>query len=68
MYSTFYNFISHSLNIEKVRYNDVISQMFCNMCNQNDTEDKFHFILKCQFYEELEMKYIKHCYNVKAYV
>lgn len=38
---------SHSLNIEKVRHNDINrSKRFCIMYNHIDIEDEFHIILK----------------------
>lgn len=45
------------------------SQGFCNgMCNQNDIEDEFHFILKFPFYEELKKEYILLIYYAKSNV
>ena len=31
----------------------------CNMCNNNDIEDEYHFILECSKYVEIRRKYIK---------
>lgn len=38
------------------------------MCNQNDIENEFHFILKCPLYNELWKKIIKRFYYVKPNV
>lgn len=38
------------------------------MCHQNDTDDEYHYIFKCPFYEELREKYIKRFYYVKPNV
>jgi hypothetical protein len=40
----------------------------CNMCNNNDIEDEYHFILECSKYVEIRRKYIKpyYCINPSA--
>jgi hypothetical protein len=39
------------------------------MCNNNDIEDEYHFILECSKYVEIRRKYIKpyYCINSSAY-
>jgi hypothetical protein len=36
----------------------------CNMCNNNDIEDEYHFILECSKYVEIRRKYIKPYYCI----
>ena len=44
---------SHNLNVEYGRYrNELRSNRICTLCNLNDIEDEFHFILKCPKYNE----------------
>ena len=43
--------------IEKGRYlNLERNQRVCSMCNLNDIEDEFHFILRCPAYNDLREK------------
>ena len=35
------------------------------MCDMNDVEDEYHFILKCPFYTNLRLLYIKKYYCFK---
>ena len=45
---------SHNLKIEKGRYHNIERQSrLCVLCNLNDIEDEFHFILKCPLYYDL---------------
>jgi hypothetical protein len=39
------------------------------MCNNNDIEDEYHFILECSKYVEIGRKYIKpyYCINPSAF-
>jgi hypothetical protein len=39
------------------------------MCNNNDIEDEYHFILECSKYVEIRRKYIKpyYCINPSAF-
>jgi hypothetical protein len=39
------------------------------MCNNNDIEDEYHFILECSKYVEIGIKYIKpyYCINPSAF-
>ena len=54
---------SHNLNVESGRYrNELRSNRICTLCNLNDIEDEFHFILKCPKYSELGNSYIKTYY------
>ena len=54
---------SHKLMIEKGRYlNLERNQRVCSMCNLNDIEDEFHFILRCPAYYDLRKKYLKQRY------
>ena len=60
---------SHSLKIESGRYtNTQRNNRLCTCCNLNDIEDEFHFILKCPFYKDLRILYIKRFYYNKPSV
>ena len=37
----------------------------CTLCDHNDIEDEFHFILKCPFYSDIRKMYIKKYYCQK---
>ena len=41
----------------------------CNMCNNNNIEDEYHFISECSKYMEIRWKYIKphYCINPSAF-
>ena len=57
---------AHNLNIESGRYTNVDrEERICTLCELNDIEDEFHFILKCPLYHELRNKYIKPYYQKK---
>jgi hypothetical protein len=45
-----YRLHAHSLNIETGRYYNIDRHArMCNMCNNNDIEDEYHFILECMW-------------------
>jgi hypothetical protein len=53
---------SHTLAIETGRYHNVnINDRTCKACS-SDTEDEFHFVLKCPVYLEIRKMYIKKYY------
>ena len=55
---------SHSLYIETGRHTGVAREnRKCILCNKNDLEDEFHFVLKCPLYQELRTTYIKRYYT-----
>jgi hypothetical protein len=57
---------SHQLNIETGRHSNIARQeRKCRVCNTNDIEDEYHFILICPQYELLRKTYIKRCYYNK---
>jgi hypothetical protein len=65
-----YRLHAHSLNIETGRYYNIDRHArICNMCNNNDIEDEYHFILECSKYVEIRRKYIKpyYCINPSAF-
>ena len=44
---------------EKGRYHNIeIGKRIYQMCDMNDVEDEYHFILKCPFYTNLRHLYI----------
>ena len=54
---------SHKLNIETGRHNKIArNDRKCTMCNINDIEDEFHFVLKCPVYADLRRQYIPRYY------
>ena len=60
---------SHTLKIEQGRYtNDRRENRKCTLCNLNDIEDEFHFVLKCPFYSLLRKNYVKSYYYKKPSV
>ena len=54
---------AHNLNIEFGRYRNIErSQRLCKVCNANEIEDEFHFILRCNLYDDLRKLFIKSYY------
>ena len=59
---------AHTLSIETGRYDDVNrDERKCIKCNLQDTEDEFHFILKCPYYHDIRTQYIKRYYTYSTY-
>ena len=59
---------SHSLRINTGRYEmEIIERQYryCELCNNGDIEDEFHFIFICHHYEHLRIKYIKRFYRCR---
>ena len=57
---------SHDLKVESGRYqNELRRNRICSLCDLNDIEDEFHFILKCPTYITLRQKYIKRYYIIR---
>ena len=55
---------SHNLLIETGRHRQIERvNRKCSLCNRNDLEDEFHFILICPFYMSLRSKYIARHYT-----
>ena len=55
---------SHKLNIEIGRHNNIDRQdRKCIICNLNDIEDEFHFVLVCPDYINLRNAYIPKYYS-----
>ncbi|XP_033746730.1 uncharacterized protein LOC117331881 [Pecten maximus] len=55
---------AHKLNIESGRYVSIDrSKRVCTLCNLNDIEDEFHFVLVCTRYSDLRQKYLKYYYK-----
>ena len=52
--------MAHNLNIETGRYQNIVrNERKCLLCNNDDLEDEFHFILRCPLYADLRVKFIK---------
>ena len=68
-YITKFRTSSHPLNIEKGRHQNILRcNRLCTLCDQDEIEDEFHVILKCPFYKELRIKYVKRFYYKKPCV
>jgi hypothetical protein len=53
---------AHKLRIESARYGrDRLErhERTCQLCDLNEIEDEFHFVLKCRVFKELRTKFIK---------
>ena len=54
---------AHDLAIERGRYESIPrNERICKYCNQNMTENEYHFLLVCPLYRELRHKYFKKYY------
>ena len=62
---------AHDLRIETGRYNKPLkipaSERFCQQCDLKETEDEFHFIMKCQKYHELRTLLFEKLNNISAF-
>lgn len=55
---------SHGLQIETGRHSGIAREnRKCILCDKNDIEDEFHFVLICPCYHELRLLYIKNYYR-----
>ena len=58
-----YRTSSHKLNIESGRFLNILrNERVCHICDLQDIEDEYHFILVCPVYHDLRVKYIKPYY------
>ena len=54
---------AHQLRIEQGRYNGTARpDRICEICNMNEIEDEYHFILICPMYNDIRSAYIKRYY------
>ena len=54
---------SHDLEIERGRYANVDrDDRICILCNSNQIENEYHFLLTCPFYRDLRKTYLKRYY------
>jgi hypothetical protein len=50
---------SHCLNIEYGRHRNIERQnRLCELCDKLTIEDEFHFVLECNIFKDIRMKYI----------
>ena len=57
----------HDLEIERARYRNVPrAERLCRMCNSGIIEDEYHFLMCCDFYNELRILYIPRKYLVNV--
>ena len=56
---------SHMLKIESGRHTNIPkNERKCNICNSNDIEDEYHFVIVCPLYTDIRKMYIdKFYYN-----
>jgi hypothetical protein len=62
---------SHPLKIETGRYGNRRTERhlrLCSLCNKNDIEDEYHFIIICPLYTDLRKKIIKRFYHIRPSV
>ena len=62
---------AHSLRIEAGRYGNhrlERNQRTCQVCNSNDIEDEYHFVIICPAYVTLRKRYIKPFYLLRPSV
>ena len=58
-----YRTSAHKLNIESGRFLNIPrNERKCQVCNLQDIEDEYHFILICPVYRDLRIQYIKSYY------
>ena len=58
--NTKFRLSSHYLAIEKGRYTNAERDLrYCEHCNQNVIENEYHFLLVCQKYGHLRVKFFK---------
>ena len=53
---------NHSLYIETGRYYNPLmprERPLCKFCSANETEDELHFLLKCNFYNDIRQLFFK---------
>ena len=54
-----FRLVSHRLEIEMGRHNNIPrEQRFCNVCNMQQTESEYHFLLVCPAYNDLRVKFL----------
>ena len=57
---------SHKLSIETGRHQNIDrDQRKCILCNLNDIEDEFHFVLKCPYYNDVRNALIPKYYRIR---
>ena len=57
---------AHQLLIETGRHRNIPrNERICELCDKNELEDEFHFLLVCPAYKELRQKYFKKYYYNK---
>ena len=57
---------NHNLHVQTGRYTRPITERRerkCLLCDENDIEDEFHFIFKCELYKDIREIYIKRYYR-----
>ena len=55
---------SHNLLIETGRHNNIDrNDRKCTICNNNDIEDEYHFVLICTLYDSLRKQYISNYFT-----
>jgi len=54
---------NHKLPVERGRYRHILrSERKCNMCNSDSIGDEYHFLLECDFFKDIRIKYVPKYY------
>lgn len=64
-YLTFVKFrtANHRFPVETLRWENIpLQERKCQLCNDNDTADEFHYLLRCKFFDAYRQKYIHKYY------
>lgn len=57
---------SHNLKIESGRHRSIERNLrLCTLCNTNDLEDEYHFVLVCPFYNDYRKVYIQRYFRIR---
>ncbi len=60
---------NHKLPIETGRWSGIYhSDRKCNLCNNNDLGDEFHYLLVCPYFLQSRKKYLKKYYYLRPNV
>ena len=58
-----FRLVSHRLEIEMGRHNNIPrEQRFCKVCNMQQTESEYPFLLVCPAYNDLRVKFLPRYY------
>ena len=59
-----FRILNHKLPIESGRWQNVDRNMrICNLCDKKEIGDEFHYILECNYFNNIRNKYIDNHYR-----